>query len=480
MRRKIVSSRILVCSSKKLNIFWVLSVSIVFLLALVPKAYSAEFSASEKAFLFLKDVAMLDVTKYNVTLTGYGVQENARAWDGVYDETSLTYTLENDDSKLKAMFDFVDNNLWAFHLYVDRGAPVFSEQSFGTVLERADVFLQRYLNYTGLDCQEMKDTLANVTEPGNTTATAGNVLLEVFDYSGGIFAGTTFRWRFMFNGAEFYRCSFTFRQDGEFATLDTRLINKIGSTDVNISLEEAIDIAREFVENLTTKMGNDNPKYQNITLSNEPTWSLLVRAREPMTYYPYWIIGIGFNETILEGAAALYGVYVSIWADTGEVISSQPMVIIGLPYSEATSPTQPTEPSPPTEPESEDSTTLPLVIVLSPVNKTYTTSEIELSFTVDGQISEITYTLDGQTNVIISGNVTLVGLATGVHTLTVYAKDTAGNVGASQTIIFMVADEEELNPALEPFAILPVAAASVASVTVICAGVLIYFRKRKH
>jgi hypothetical protein len=81
------------------------------------------------------------------------------------------------------------------------------------------------------------------------------------------------------------------------------------------------------------------------------------------------------------------------------------------------------------------------------------------------------YTLDGE-NLGVSGNTTLAGLAYGVHNVTVYAVDTAGNTGASETVVFTVAEE--------PFPVVPVAAASATSIALIGGGLLVYFKKRKH
>ena len=69
---------------------------------------------------------------------------------------------------------------------------------------------------------------------------------------------------------------------------------------------------------------------------------------------------------------------------------------------------------------------------------------------------------------------TLAGLAYGVHNVTVYAVDMAGNIGTSETISFTIAEEPELFP------VVPVAAASVASVALIGVGLLVYFKKRKR
>jgi hypothetical protein len=117
--------------------------------------------------------------------------------------------------------------------------------------------------------------------------------------------------------------------------------------------------------------------------------------------------------------------------------------------------------------------TAPAIEVLSPAPLTYNASSIQLSFTVDGPASLLAYSLDGKENITITGNITLAGLANGVHDLTIYAKDAAGNAGASETVNFTV-------DAPEPFPAVPVAAASGASVAVVGVGLLLYFRKRNH
>jgi hypothetical protein len=114
-------------------------------------------------------------------------------------------------------------------------------------------------------------------------------------------------------------------------------------------------------------------------------------------------------------------------------------------------------------------TTPPRVRVLSLQNKTYSPSDLPLNFEVDMAVSQITYSLDGQGNVTISGNTTLTNLSYGVHDVTIYATDEAGNTGASETIIFSIA---------EPFPTTLVIA-PIASVTVLGVSLVVY-RKRKR
>jgi len=114
----------------------------------------------------------------------------------------------------------------------------------------------------------------------------------------------------------------------------------------------------------------------------------------------------------------------------------------------------------------------PLVDIVSPENQTYNVTSVSLAFTVNKAVSWVGYSLDGQDNVTITGNTTLSGLTSGLHNVTVYARDEFENTGASETISFSVAEE--------PFPVVPVAAASVATVVVVSVGLLLYFMKRKR
>jgi hypothetical protein len=113
----------------------------------------------------------------------------------------------------------------------------------------------------------------------------------------------------------------------------------------------------------------------------------------------------------------------------------------------------------------------PKISILSLDNKIAT--EASLSFVVSEPVTWIGYSLDGQNNVTTTGNMTLAGLPNGEHNLTIYATDTAGNIGSSETMYFTV-------DVPEPVPTVPVAAASVASAVVVGAGLLLYFRKHKH
>ena len=115
--------------------------------------------------------------------------------------------------------------------------------------------------------------------------------------------------------------------------------------------------------------------------------------------------------------------------------------------------------------------TAPAISNLNIENKTYSAKDISLEFSVDDPSSSIFYSLDGQANVTTTGNITLKGLSYGAHTLNVYANDTNGNVGKSETIRFIVAEGH--------FPITVVIAVSAAVTAAIGAGLIVYFKKRQ-
>jgi multisubunit Na+/H+ antiporter MnhC subunit len=122
--------------------------------------------------------------------------------------------------------------------------------------------------------------------------------------------------------------------------------------------------------------------------------------------------------------------------------------------------------------------TSPTILIKSPENKTYTVNDVALTFTVNELTSWISYSLDGKDNVSIIGNITLSGLSNGLHNMTVYVTDTAGNTGASETIYFTIINETEPEPS-EPFPTILVLGAIVITAVAVASVIIYLIRKRK-
>ncbi len=113
----------------------------------------------------------------------------------------------------------------------------------------------------------------------------------------------------------------------------------------------------------------------------------------------------------------------------------------------------------------------PKISILSPLNKTYTNSNVQLTFNVDNPATWLGYSIDQQLNTTLTGNTTISGLPLGEHNLTIYANDTYGNRVASKTIYFSI---------IQPFLTVTVAIISVITIIVVAAGLLVYHKKHTN
>jgi hypothetical protein len=117
--------------------------------------------------------------------------------------------------------------------------------------------------------------------------------------------------------------------------------------------------------------------------------------------------------------------------------------------------------------------TPPQITLLSPVNQVYNKSSVDLVFTTDEAVNWTGYSLDGEQNVTVTGNTTIADLPNGSHTLAVYANDTFGNMGTSETVFFTITEPPESFPTT-------LVIGFIITVIVISIVLLLYFKKRKH
>ena len=95
-------------------------------------------------------------------------------------------------------------------------------------------------------------------------------------------------------------------------------------------------------------------------------------------------------------------------------------------------------------------TNVPKFSAMSVRNSTYSSNNIPLNFIINEQTSSLSYSLDNKANITITGNATLAELSEGSHSLVVYANDTAGNIGKSDTILFNINTQPSPSSNLAP------------------------------
>jgi hypothetical protein len=295
---------------RNLGILLILAVALTLSAINVPTIRAAELTTEDNALDFLENVISLDIKRYKVTLEIF--PENYSTYlENLYLE-NVRCTLESNESKIRVGFTFQNYTLTYCKLSILEGSILYAQSPSTNVVERADVFLQRYQNYLGTsDSQEMRDILATVDEVQNATVIVDNVRFELTAE----LSRTKLRWDYTLDGADYTKLSFTFRNNGEFSFSDTTNLYEIGSTNVKISKEEAVALAMERVENMSWTV--EDVKVGNVSILDNRTSAILLTApKEPLVLYPYWQVSLTFDKVY---PGNVYGVTYNIWADTGEI-----------------------------------------------------------------------------------------------------------------------------------------------------------------
>jgi len=110
----------------------------------------------------------------------------------------------------------------------------------------------------------------------------------------------------------------------------------------------------------------------------------------------------------------------------------------------------------------------PSIIILSPISQTYNSVDIILTLVTD-KPALLSYSLDEQPAVPLTGNITLPALSDGSHTITVYAIDELGNLGSSDKLTFTIST----------FPTFWVVTAIVLSIILSASGYLIISKRKK-
>jgi hypothetical protein len=123
-------------------------------------------------------------------------------------------------------------------------------------------------------------------------------------------------------------------------------------------------------------------------------------------------------------------------------------------------------------------TTAPEITVLSPQGTYNSSKGIDINLTTNEPTSWIGYSLDNQANVTITGNTTLPNQSPASHSLTMFANDTAGNMGESSVNNFTLNKISVTDIFNNQDSTIGVAII-ITILAVATIGTLVYFKRRK-
>lgn len=318
-------------TAKKIELMIILLLVFSFVLSslLGSLIVKAETTYQEIGAALFDDVIGLDPTTYNLT-TIEREYSSPDLYMGVLLEESVDYMLNYGTYEKRVHCTFIGENLQMFHPLGGSGLPILN-LSHNTTIEMAKEFIGNYQTYTAYSLfGELLSTLDEVEVDKNSTVVSGNMLLEVTN--GGGYKTTTFKWTYTFNGvtapAKFVAVGF---KDGRLSYfVNNWQFHNVGSTVVNLSVDEAIDIALQTAKNHSWSLGLDDDALEpeNFNATNVRWTASLFddsvginnpRSEDLLEIYPVWRVGVALDKWY----GNMYGIEVEIWADTKEIRYTQ-------------------------------------------------------------------------------------------------------------------------------------------------------------
>ena len=273
----------------------------------VPVTHAEPTLAKECTMAFIENALPVDLTKYNVTLKHDSTLGSAE---------NLVYVLASNESTLNVNCKVQNNVLMSCHLTVKEG-QVISDRQYASLTAAVKSFLEKYQNYAKTDSSNMISMLDNVDVTKNSSTIIDNAKFTITNINIYGVERTSFRWIYTAGGADYTSLQLAFEKDGSFVALrDDRNVYTIGDTSVNITDEQAIDIAMKYIETYSYNMPDDSVITGFNITQDRSTAKLVAVPINSTVLRPYWHVEVYLNQTC-PGSVQGFDIYV--WANSGEL-----------------------------------------------------------------------------------------------------------------------------------------------------------------
>jgi hypothetical protein len=250
------------------------------------------------------------MTKYTAKLERNTV--GYRSDLGGITEEFLTYRLTSDETELSIDFRFRNQTLSRYLLDVIEGSPIYVQPQPTNVLDLTDEILQRYQQYAGVSYLEtMRNMLSTVNETEALEKTVGDIKLIISSEGKDV----EIRWIKTASGIDYQAKGVILSFDNGVLEMltDGWFLFNVGSTEVNVSEEEAIEIAMSHAQDYSWTV--DGVEVTDFVILEEPvSTNLWPHIREePLDLIPYWYVVLQLDN-VYPGNVNSIGV--GIWTDT--------------------------------------------------------------------------------------------------------------------------------------------------------------------
>lgn len=322
------------------------------------QASSTEQAATINYQSFLTDVFGVDLTKYNITKSGYGVSYPSSLGEKVREET-LSYTLDSGQGKLSTWCLIRDGVITTCSLYPIEGQTFFARPV--NLKDSLNNFMQKYQTFVSQsykkDVSYLLQAMSSIEDVNYQTATektVGDMRMTVKPITDSV---TSIKWAYDQDGVDLSRRHIQLKfTNGSiswfvdtwnlYTVYNQRVISKDEAQSVAFAAAQAKTISLFSLQGSNVTSVQVTPDWSN--WKSEARLNLVPGAelaesiapsrntypssitRDPLTLYPIWHFIFYFGKPI----GNTLGVEVGVWGDTKEVAYSNAYVVLGA--SEAT------------------------------------------------------------------------------------------------------------------------------------------------
>ncbi|HSV49138.1 MAG TPA: hypothetical protein VLH35_02395 [Candidatus Acidoferrales bacterium] len=286
-------------------------------------------AAQEKAMKIIRDVMSVDLSKYKVELKINSIMDGSPLAKDNRKITNLMYALtpieSKDENNVIEAYFAIEKDAVTNYFITPVTSQVITTTQYANQQEAVKGFLEKYQTYTTIDSGNLIATLDNADLSKNSTTDKENMKLVVSNSLFGTTEQTTLRWTQTVNGADYTALEIGVNTKGAIISVyDTRALYTIGDTSINISKEQAIDIALENLKDYSYDMFG--VVVSDFKVSRDNIVATLLTSPVDYELRPYWDLRMMLDEVYPGG---VQGITVFIWANTGEVISYSNMAFGG-------------------------------------------------------------------------------------------------------------------------------------------------------
>lgn len=273
-------------------------------------------TAADKAMIIIRNVAQIDASKYQATLLSDTVEDRADM-GGVIEEV-MKYSLINEQSRIELTLRFRNNHFSLLQVNQLEGLPryplIYTHEQSKDVLQASRTLLERYNSYMNDTYLDEARALLNAVNETNIEQTLGNTKLKITTYG----QNAEVQLFYTVNGTDFSskRLHIVFENYILTEFSDDWFLFKVGNSEINITRDQAIMIAKDAVRDYSWTAEGITVKNFGI-VDNPVSVEFYPHTRnEYLTLVPYWYVTLYLDKTYPGGVSVIA---VGVWADTGEI-----------------------------------------------------------------------------------------------------------------------------------------------------------------